>query len=160
MRRALFLTLFAVLVAQAVGGGENKKDDALARDVVQRLYKASDDRDVDAIMKLVDVPFCLDGREIIKDKVKLRKIMEKSVARQRAGMKFKIHIRKVAPMLDFIENKKVPPSRGADMSAVLAKNHRVVFVEIERSGPPGGFQPTWIGVNFENGKPTIVGYAD
>ncbi|MCI0462453.1 MAG: hypothetical protein L0Z62_36340 [Gemmataceae bacterium] len=171
--RTLLLTLLSLLMVavssphSGVASAQEKdknglppgKAAALAQDVVERLYKAFNDRDLDGMIVLVQVPFCLDGREILKDTGKLRKSWEKSLARQKPGVKLKFHIRKVAPMLDFIEEKMAPPSRGADMSAVLTRNHRVVLVEIERPGPPGGFERTWIGVNFENGKARIVGIA-
>ncbi len=170
---AIVLTVLALLIVSVSSPGkaalaqkENKdglppgKAAALAQDVVERLYRAVEARDLDGVMKLVDVPFCVDGRDIIKDRVKLCKFFEKSLGRVKAGTKFKIHIRKVAPMLDYIENKKAPPSRGADLSAFLTRNHRVVFVETERPDPPGGFQPAWIGVNIENGTAKVVGIVD
>lgn len=145
--------LFLVCSAKA----DADKDDAIARDVVERLFKAVLARDVEGLMKLIDVPWCHDAREIIMDKEKLREEFSKAFKRERDSSKDKVHIRMIATLAKFREAKKAPPTRGASLGEVLGKNHRVVFIEVEHDGR---FQPVWIGVRLEKGKGKVVGMVD
>jgi hypothetical protein len=160
MRRCIFGVLFLFSSAiHPVRAGDPDKARALAKEAVERLNKAVEGRDLDALMKLVDVPYCQDGRQIIKDREELRKAFEEVWAkRPKQPAKIKFHIREIATIMEFIKKKNAPPSRGADLSAVLGENHRVVYVEFER--PTGGFQPVWIGVRIDRDQARIVGMVD
>jgi hypothetical protein len=151
----VLLLLPSFLVAATDLGAD--KGDALARGVAERYMKAVLDRDVDAVMKLVDVPWCHDAREIIKDKAKLREKFRDAPMRPNAFANAKVHIREVATLEKLREKKKGPPARQVSLGEVVGKDDRVVFVEVEHDGR---FQPVWLGVRLEKGEARVVGFVD
>jgi hypothetical protein len=160
MRHALCAALAAVTLAAVPCRpcpADGKKDDAVAREVVARLMKAALARDVEAVMKVVDVPWCHDGREIIKDRDRLRDTFRDGFARARKLKMPQAHIRQVGTLESFRRAKKGLPGRKVSLDDVLGKDHRVVFVEIEHDGR---FQPTWVGVWLEQGRGKVVGILD
>jgi hypothetical protein len=150
----------AVTVALAVpprpDGADKDKADAIARDLAEGLAKAIFARDVEAIMKLVDVPWCHDAREIINDREKVRGLFREAFAKSPDYSKAKAHVRKIGTLAAFRAAKKDPPSRQVSLGEVLGKDDRVVFMEIEHEGR---FEPLWLGVRVKDGG-KIVGFVD
>jgi hypothetical protein len=151
----LLLVLPAFVIAATVAQAD--KDDARAREAVEQFIKAALARDLDGVMKHVDVPWCQDARRIVKDKEELRKAFLKSFQRPGQLMEAKLHIREVGTLEQLREKKKGPPARDVSLGEVLGKEHRVVFVELEHDGR---LQPVWIGVRLEKGEAKVVGTVD
>lgn len=152
----LLVTVVVLMVQKA--HAEKEDSDILARKAVEGFFNAWQQQDLASIMKVVDVPWCQDGREIITDAQKLREVFGKVFADSKELPKNKLHIRKIGKLAEFRKDKKGPPARTVSLAEVLGKDDLVVFVEIER--PNGRLQPTWLGVRLEKGQAKIVGAVD
>src|SRR5262245_9149847 len=156
-RYRLLLVALVVLMRQEVHAGKEEAD-TLAAKAAESFFNAWQQQNLTNVMKVVDVPWCHDGREIITDVQKLRDVFGKAFADSKDLPKNKLHIRKIGKLAEFRKDKKGPPSRKVSLAEVLSKDDLVVFVEIER--PNGRLQPTWIGVRLEKGQAKVVGAMD
>lgn len=151
---AIVLLLPSFLIASDVT--KTDKGDARAREIAERFTKAILDRNLDETMKVVDVPWCSDAKEIITDKKKVAEQFRESFQEQRFNVS-RIHVREVATLRTL--KGKAPPKRNkqASLGVVLSANHRVVYLELEHDGR---FQPVWIGVNLDKEEAKVVGVVD
>jgi hypothetical protein len=153
-------TAFWVLFALATPipyGPTAAEHDALARRVAEEFGQAMLARDLAKIMAKVEVPWCHDAREVIRDKEQVREQLRASFAKARDLSKAKLHVRKIATLAAFRDAKKEPPSRRFSLADVLGKDHRIALLEIEHEGQ---FQPLWLGIRLEGDKALVVGFVD
>lgn len=154
------VAILAVLaVPERPPAADPDKRDAVARELAQAFCKGVLARDLDAVMRVVDVPWCSDAREIIEDKDTVREEFRKNFAedKPRDFSGAKVHIRKIATLAEFRKQNKAPPVRKVSLGEVLGKNDRIVFLEIENAGR---FQPVWLGIRFNDKKGKVVGFVD
>ena len=70
-------TFLIVATLPAQEKGKPDKGDQQAKEVAEQFLKALSQPDLEAVMKTVDIPFCLQGRENIKDRERLKKIVDR-----------------------------------------------------------------------------------
>jgi hypothetical protein len=109
-------------------------------------------------MKVVDVPWCHDGREIINERGKIEASFRDNFARPRDLSKYKVQVREVLPSAGATKGKP-PPRRQVALTDVLDATGRIVYVELVYEG---GFQPLWLAVrlDLDGGGGKIVGFID
>src|SRR5688572_21683849 len=117
-----------MVVPERPARSDAEKADAVARELAETLCKAVLARDLDGVMKVVDVPWCADTREIIEDRDVVREEFRRSFARGRDFSRARVHIRKVATLAAFRKDGKPPPTRKVSLGEVLGKDDRVVFL--------------------------------
>lgn len=152
-----------VFLAGLVEAGERERGkpsasqgDALARKAIEDFVQLGWNLNVEGVVKLVDVPWCYDGREIVKDNDQLREIVKKMV--RRSVDPKKVHIRRIATLETFKEEKNAPPARKYSLGDVLGKENRIVYVEFETN--EARFQPVWFAIRLQFNQAKIVGAID
>lgn len=131
LARRIGLLCLAILCGQVVGDDKKKPEDR-ARDTVAAFTKALKAKDVDALMKISDVPFCHDGKEIFKERDQLQEMFAKNVKKQNfADVKFDIQDVGTLEELEKKAGKKLKEEKRDKLVEVLGKEHRVVLIEID-----------------------------
>src|SRR5262249_2820431 len=148
----------ALLVGMGDQGSSTEsgdKTDTLAREVVERFFRAFTAKNLDGLMKEVDVPFCREGGKNIEKRDDLEPFFQK-VLQARNPSKDSIAIKWVTtlPELEKREGKFTDEERKT-IEAVLGKDHRVVKVEWNRAGD--GKHRRLIFVRFQKSTAKVVG---
>jgi hypothetical protein len=131
------------------------KGDALAKEAVQQFFEAFKTKDVKALMKVVDVPFCREGGKHLEKLEELEQYIRKGMER-RDFSKDKLRITRVTtlPQLEESEGKFTDDERAAVQRAT-GKDHRVVMVEWVRR-EEGKHQALFF-IRLQDGKAKVVG---
>lgn len=159
LRRIALLSV--VLVLSGLFGqpivAADKADDQ-AKEAVEQFAKALVGKDVDGLMKVVDVPWCMEGKRLIKDRDELKKEFIKLLDAKDFS-KDKVAIKLVAPLPKFEEavGKKLPDDHRKMFEEVLGKDHRMVLIEVEQGERKG---KGVIAVRLQDGKARVVGIVD
>lgn len=112
-----------LLLAQA-----QDKGDVQAREAVEKFMKAIKAEDLDALMKVCDVPFFQDGQKIIKDRDELKKEFAK-VFQDKDLTQLSFEIKEVH-LFDKIGAKLNEKDREL-LKEVIGKEDRVVLVDVK-----------------------------
>ena len=152
------LILVVALVGTSLGVGpqaKGKETDTRARKAVVQFFKAFKAKEIDDLMKAVDVPFCREGGKNVEKRDDLKQFFQQAL-QVRDPSKDTITIKLVTtlPKLEEAEGKFTDDERKA-VEAVLGKDHRVVKVEWDRFGE--GKQRMLILVRLQQGKARVVG---
>lgn len=151
----ILLTSAALMVIATRGVGAQEKGDALAREAVEQFFKAFNAKDIDSLLKGVDVPFCREGGKNIDKLNELKPYLQKALdTRDPSKDKLAIKLVTTLPKLEEAEGKFTDNERKA-VQAVLGNDHRVVKVEMNRG--EGGKHVHLIFVRIQNGKAKVVG---
>ena len=150
-QRSLSLVI-AALGALALAGGTVAQEkpgtnEALARAAVDQYMKAVKAKNLDDIMKTVDVPFYMDGKKNIKDQDELRKLC----AKLEAHASYKIAI--AYPYEEL--RTKLSKQDQELLKEVLAKGDYVLILEVVTAN--GGMERATIAVKIREGKAKVVG---
>ena len=164
---SLWLVLIMAFSAPLVRGAGPAKEDEIARTVAENFLKAIWKRDADATLKLVDVPYCIGGKQILKAKEDLKEeitdLCEQNPREVRKGEQ-KIKVLKIGTLSQFAQEKKFKDieeifGKRHSLFFVLTKDDRIVFAElVPQEGEKekrGRF--LFIGVRINNGKGHVVG---
>jgi hypothetical protein len=156
-KRPLFLVA-AVLVGPAVGAGaqgEGNEKETQAKEAVARFFMALKAKDLDVLMKEVDVPFCREGGKNVEKRDDLKRFFQKALG-VRDLSKDTITVKQVTtlPELEKSEGNFTGDERKAAEEA-LGKDHRVVKVEWDRFGE--GQHKALVLVRIRRGKAKVVG---
>jgi hypothetical protein len=141
----------AALAAARPCRADSDKADALAREAVEQFTKAVKAEDVDAVMKLVDVPFFFDGKRVIKDRDELRKEFTDAFD-EKDLTQISVEIKEIHAF-EAIEEKLKENDREM-LKEVLAKGDRVVVLEVDSKEKVG------LAVRIRDGQAKIVGLRD
>ena len=156
MRRHLVFLVFAIVTTIACGQDQPDADKQ-ARDVVEKFGKAFKAGDAAECMKLVTVPFNLDGREVIKDAGILKQFIDKTCARQKEKPIDKLEIVYIKSLAELEKDKKAP-SRGVSFADVLDREKdRMVFAHAITGDRKEG---VLFGVRIAKDGARIVGLFD
>jgi hypothetical protein len=147
-----------ILAAVATGAAAQEsgaKADSQAREAVSQFFKAIKAKDIDDLLKAVDVPFCREGGKNIEDRDDLKRFFQTALG-ARGPSKDTITIKLVTtlPRLEEAEGKFTDDERKA-VEEALGKDHRVVKVEWDRFGE--GKHRALILVRFREGLAKVVG---
>lgn len=160
MLRRLCLILVAAAALVGIGTGEaaqekGDKTDTQAKEAVVQFFKALKSKNLEVIMKAVDVPFCREGGKNSEKRDDLKRFFQ-TVLDKRDLSKDTITIKLVTtlPKLEQSEGKFTDDERKA-VEEVMGKDHRVVKVEWNRFGE--GKHMALILVRFREGKAKVVG---
>jgi hypothetical protein len=158
MKRAL---LFAFVLAAGAAAQENQerqpepgKLDARAKETVDQFMKAMTAHDIDATMKVVDVPFFWDGVEIIKNRDFLKQKLEEIFKRNRIkGLGYDL---KEVWSFGNLPQKAASEKDKKLLGQILDKDDRVVLVLWK----PPGMDGLVAAVRFRDGKAKVAGFRD
>jgi hypothetical protein len=129
------------------------KKDAHARDAAVQFFKTFTARNLDALLKQTDVPFCREGDGgNIRDREELKKFLQKALA-VRDPSKDTLTLKRVTTLTN-LEGSVTDAERKA-LAEALGPDHRIVMVEWNRAGE--GNHRMLILVRFEKGEARIVG---
>ncbi|HYT91021.1 MAG TPA: hypothetical protein VEL76_20080 [Gemmataceae bacterium] len=123
------------------------KGDQQAKEAAEQFLKALLKPDLEAVMKTVDVPFCLQGRENIKDHERLKKLLESFLAPALAKWEYKAGA--VAAFGSLPENI-FSESEHKLFKEILTKTDCIVLFPLPR-------RATAIAVRVEETKARVVG---
>jgi pimeloyl-ACP methyl ester carboxylesterase len=154
-RSSLREFLVAYRQAQVESEAERRSRSAarLAEDFATAVLR----RDLKAVMKMADVPWCHDGLEIIRDPARVEENFRKSFARDRDFSKFKVVVRESLPLEGFAARGKKAPERKVSLADVLDKEGRIVHLELVHDK---GAEPLWIAVRLDQAEAKVVGFFD
>lgn len=154
----LILVAAAALAGIATGVAAQEKGDktdTVAKETVEQFFKAFKAKDLDGLMKTVDVPFCREGGRNIDKRDDLKQLLQKALdVRDPSKDTLVIKLVTTLPKFEASEGKFTDNERKA-VEEVLGKDHRVVKVEWNRS--EGGKSMYLIFVRLEKGKAKVVG---
>ena len=154
--------LSAAAAAKLVGRGgdadtqeRGAKSDALAKEAVEQFFKAFKAKDLEALMKGADVPFCREGGKNLAKREDLKQFLQKALDR-RDPSKDSMRIARVTtlPKLEEAEGKFTEAERKT-VETVLGKDHRVVKVEWDRHGE--GKHKVLFFIRLQEGEAKVVG---
>jgi hypothetical protein len=152
------ILVVATLVGTAVGvGGQEKENetDTQAKEAVVQFFKTFKAKDIDGVMKVVDVPFCREGGKNIEERDALKQFFQKALEiRDPSKDTITIMLVTTLPKLEESEGKFTDDERKA-CQAALGKDHRIVKVVRNRSGE--GKHEALILVRLQKGKAKVVG---
>jgi len=158
--RRIGLSAVLACLTLAAGRGtadDRKTPDELAREAVLAYVKAANARDVDAAMKVVDVPFYFTEKIIVKGRDEMRKILE--VAARRKNGEFSLRIQDVGTLeqMEKKTGKVLKEEKRKPLIQVLGKEHRIVRVEITNDL---GTTKAAFAVRIDGSKAVVVGHFD
>jgi hypothetical protein len=157
--KAILLFVAATVVvgtgARVVAEEKDAKTDTQAKEAVEEFFKAFKAKDIDGVIKTVDVPFCREGGKNIKQRDDLKQFFNKALdLRDPSKDSITVKLVTTLPKLEASEGKLTDDERKA-VEEVLGKDHRVVRVEWDRVGE--GKQKRLILVRFQKGEAKVVG---
>jgi hypothetical protein len=158
MLRNVVLALAGMFAGTLSGGAAEVKEDkgdSQAKEAVAQYIKAMKDKDLDGLLKVADVPFCENGRRVIREREALKK-MYQTVLKEKEFSKAKVKVKMVTtlPKLEELSKDKFSEKERKNLGEVLGKDHRVVLIEIER--PDGKKGQALLGVRLRDGKAKVV----
>jgi hypothetical protein len=154
-----YVLLCAAIFGASLVAAQNQPNaaDKQAIEVVEKFGKAFKAGDAAECMKLVTVPFNLDGREVIKDAGVLKEFIDKTCARQKQKPIDKLEIVYVKTLAE-LEKEKKAPSRDVSFAEVLDREmDRMVFAHAINGDRKEGVM---FGVKIDKGGARIVGLFD
>lgn len=152
MNGKLAFLLVAILAPAPLLADE--RDDQ-ARQVVEEFVKALQAKNLEATVRLVDVPWFHDGQRVIASRDELKPIFEKLLGqRDFAGISL---VTKRVMAYDVVRPRLDPAEREL-IDGVLAEEDRVVLLGVTKGGKPQ--ESVVILVRFRGGKPAIVGIRE
>jgi hypothetical protein len=139
-----------------VVGAREKKDEADERDrqalmAADRFMKAVWKRDLEEVMKTVDLPFFWDGVENIKDRENLKSKLQRLVGRDRSKIEYKV--RAVYPFAEWAEKASLRTKDHELLKEVLDKTDRIVVFGLTKDGIE-------IAVRVRGNEAKVVGFRD
>lgn len=156
MSRIYGRLLAAAVTLCWVGAGsradEAEKANAQAREVVEKLAKAVKAKDIDAVMKIVDVPFFWDGKKTIKDRDDLRKEIV-GVFAEKDFSEVTLEVKEVFTV-EVVQGKLKEKEREL-LKDVVTKDDRVVLL-----GTNMDKDKVAVFVRLRDGKARVVGIRD
>jgi len=160
MIKQLVLAIFAAGVpcfALGVSGQDQDKPDKrdlLAKEATERFVKALIAEDVGAVMKVADVPFFWDGRQIVQERDKLRVEFERVFARKDlTQLQYEI---KECHAFDKLPKNAFSESDRKLLGGILENSDRIVLVMWKAPARDG----MAIAVRIREGKATVAGFRD
>ncbi|MCI0462571.1 MAG: hypothetical protein L0Z62_36945 [Gemmataceae bacterium] len=155
----LTLSLAGLALVGSHALAQEKADD-LARKVAGEFIQGLRNGDVERLLKVSDVPWTTDGESIVKERERLKEMLQRTTKRG-DGSKDKIRDIILITTLSGLETKmmkergrKLRPERRKAFEEVLGKEHRIVVVETERRGRMDAFG---LLIRIEKGKVRVVG---
>src|SRR5262245_23789090 len=154
---SLLFVASTLLLVPGASAGEKKADDQ-AKEIVGRFFKALAAKDVDASLKLMDVPwFGLFSSDVVKDRKELKKQWAPFLKEAKFDGEPKLEIKEVLTFPQFREKYKQKLkekiAKALDQMKLTADD-RVV---LEQSGKSGG---SAILVRIRDGTAKIVGVIE
>lgn len=138
----------------ATDGLAQDKRDAQAKEAIHQFMKALTAQDIDATMKVVDVPFFWDGVENIKDRAVLKAGLEKIFARNRLkGLEY--DLKEMWTFAKLPENMLHTKDRKL-VGVILEPTDRVALVLWRPPGRDG----LVVLIRLREGAVKIVGFRD
>lgn len=130
---------------------KDEKRDAKASAAVEQFLRSLRAKDLDSLMKVLDVPFFLDGRKIVTDRAELRKEFSELLA----DKDFSKLVWKIKEVKTHEEMKGKLAKKDAQMLKDIVQNDDLVVHVIlnERDG-------ALLFVRFRAGRVQIVGLRD
>lgn len=150
------LTCLSVVPGRAAAD-DTKKPGELAREAVLAYIKAANTRDVEAAMKVVDVPFYVTEKVIIKERDEMRKLLEVAARRKNGELKLRIQDVGTLEQLEKKTGKVLIKEKRKPLIEVLGKEHRIVQVEITDNL---GTTKAAFAVRIDGSKAVVVGHFD
>lgn len=80
MRITLFTSFFLSIAFPSITTAGERDSNTLARDAYVTFCQAYSKKDVDGVMRVVDVPWLLRGKQVVKDRAELRKFWQGNFA--------------------------------------------------------------------------------
>jgi hypothetical protein len=151
---AMMLVGTAGLAWLAVGAAaEDKGDkaDAQSKEVVEQFMKALKAETTEAALKVADVPFFWDGKEVIKEREELKKAFAQVFA-EKDLTQIEYTIKEVSTLEKMRE--KLSEKERELLKDVLEKDDRVVFVELKSDAFLA------VMVRIREGKAKVAGFRD
>jgi hypothetical protein len=153
----IVITVSMVLFFAAIGRADDKID-GLAKEAAEKFAKAFQDKNVEGMLAVSDVPFCEDGKKIFKTKEELKELFEKVVKREGAAeFKFKVSAVGTLDQMEEKAGKKIPDERREKVLEALGKEHRVVLLEITMGDRT---DKAALGLRISDGKAKVVTVID
>jgi hypothetical protein len=148
-------TSFLVVADESVAAKDKAdKRDMLAKTAADEYLKAIQSQDLDAVMKMVDVPFFVPrSKENIKDRESLRSEMELLVKRDQRGVKVKVEA--IYSVANFVEKFKLGAGVRDRMKEVAEAADRVVVYTLITE--PKRDDRAAVLVRIRDGKAKVVG---
>jgi hypothetical protein len=128
--------------------------DALAKEAAEQFAKALNEEDLDAVMKVVDLPFGWDAVKTVKDREGLKEEFAR-VFREKDLTRFRFAVDEVKTYGDVAP--KLSERRKKVLDEVLKNEDRVVFV---KPVPAKSDDRTGIAVRIREGKVKVIGFFD
>ncbi len=158
MPKNLFLSLFAVgilpFTSALLAQEKVDKHDVLARETADQFIKVIKS-DIEAVMKMVDVPFCF-PRENIKDRETLRTKLESLVRRnQESKANVECKVQAIYSFANLEKKLKLPERDHKLLKEVLEKTDRVVIYTLITNPPRDDRAAVF--VRIREGKAKVVG---
>jgi hypothetical protein len=134
--------------------------DEQVREVVGQFIKALQAKDGGALMKTVDVPWFHDGKEVLRDRDKLKGEFEKIFQEKNLGeLRFEIdQVLTYARLLEQFGDKVRENDRKL-MDEVVSKDDRAVLLSVSKPGRDGK-EKVLLLVRTTKGAPRVVGVRD
>ncbi len=149
-----FGTSLGLVLALALAAFAEDKTDEQAKEAANQFMKAVKARDIDAVMKTVQVPWFHNGKKVIKERDELKqefgKLFEK---RDFAGLNYEI---KQVVSYDSVR-KKVNDKERELLDEVVGKDDRVVLVVLDNKMKE---ERVTLLVKQREGKAAVVGLRD
>jgi hypothetical protein len=151
MRSISLFASFTFLWLTPLGVADEADSDKLAREAYLRFCEAFNKKDLDGIMKVIDVPWVASGKPVIKDRAELGKIWKELLAKPSSGISLPL-IKKVK-----IEPLSVLRDAAKDDKEFLKKFEELRLTKDDRAVDEA---LTIFIVRVRNGDAKIVGHYD
>jgi hypothetical protein len=150
MRTIPLFTCFLCVWFTPIEAAGAADSDKLAREAYLRFCQAFNKKDLDGLMKVVDIPWLASGKPVVKDRDKLQKIWKDLLARKNIGVPLPLPNWKVEPVAFLRKAAKEDKEFLTRLKELgLTKEDRVVNEGI-----------TIFIVRLRKGEAKIVGYFD
>lgn len=137
--------------AGASAADKADKADTQAKKTAERFLKAMKAEDVQGILKVVEVPFFLDGKKVIKNREVLKNSFA-SIFAKKDLTQIEYEIKEVQTCATFQE--KMSEKERKMLNEVLNKNDRIVIITVKPR------QRLAVMVRIRDGKPFVAGIRD
>lgn len=151
-RMALFISLTALLPLPAGGHAEDSEADKQAKQAVDKFFAALKAKDIDAVMKTVDVPWFHDGRRILRDAKDLKAELEQ-LLKSKDLTNLSYEIRQVISYAEVRGDLDDTTRNLGDEVLDKAQDDRVVLLSVKNPKP----EKLILLVRIRKGEARIVG---
>ena len=132
--------------------------DKLARRAVDRFLDAHKASDVDGMMLHVEVPWFHDAKEVITDRMQLRREFEKELAREKDRTNLQHKITQIVPYRTVRDKLREDERKLTD--EVVRESDRLVLVLIGREADKDRGDKVAFLVGIKDGQAKVVGLKD